>query len=90
MIELLVEARLGADRRGFALVASPALDRVTAAIGHIERTADVTLRRFREARELLHFGNQHGPACRLTGPRNHEPDSLFPGGIMRRYWFRET
>ena len=78
MIELLVETSLGADRGGFAFIACPAFDRVTAAIGHIERSADVPLRSFGKARELLHFGDQHRAACRLAGPRNHEPDSLVP------------
>ena len=79
MVELLVEAGLGADRGGFAFVAGPAFDRVAAAVGHIERPADVALRRFREARELLHLRDQHRAAGRLAGPRNHEPDSFCPG-----------
>src|SRR5437868_4961277 len=90
VIELFIETGLGADRSSLAFVAGPAFDRIATTVSDVERAADVPLRRFAEARELLHFGDQHSPACRLAGPRNHEPDSSFPGGIMRRYWFRET
>ena len=78
MIELLVEAGLGANRGRFALIAGPALDWIPTAVSYIERTADVPLRGLSKACELLHFGDQHGPTRRLTGPRNHEPDSLVP------------
>src|SRR5207253_2699501 len=88
MIELLVKPGLGADRGGFAFVASPAFERVAAAISHIERPTDVALRSFREARKLLHLRDQHRAACRLAGPRNHEPDSFCPGGIMRLGYLR--
>jgi hypothetical protein len=88
MVELLVETRLGADRGCFAFVAGPAFDRVAAAIGNVERPAEIALRGFREARELLHLRDQHRAAGRLAGPRNHEPDSFYPGGIMRRRWLR--
>jgi hypothetical protein len=88
MVELLVETGLSADRGGFAFVAGPAFDGIAATVSHIERPADVALRRFREARKLLHLRDQHRAAGWLAGPRNHEPDSFCLGGIMRRLWLQ--
>ena len=57
MIELLVEARLGGDRGGLDLVAGPGFERVLPSIGHVQRTANVALRRFRKGSEFLHLRN---------------------------------
>jgi hypothetical protein len=72
------DSGLSADGGSLAFVPSPAFDRVPAAVRHVERAADVPLRRFGEAGELFHFREQQRAVSRLAGPRNHHPDSLVP------------
>jgi hypothetical protein len=83
MVEAAIDALLSADRGGLAGVARPAPHRVAAAEADVERAADVTLGRRREAREFLHL-NQRQRAVGWLGARRHEPTpTLNPAEIMR-------
>ncbi len=88
MIKLLVEARLCGNRRGFDIVARPCPERIGTRESHVERAADVALRRLGKAGEFLHLANQQRAPGWLTGFRRHDPDSFCLGGSCGWFGFQ--
>jgi hypothetical protein len=78
MIKLFVKAGLSGDRGGLDFIASPDFKRIRTAVGNIERTANVALRRLREEANSFISEIRRAPPAGWLVLVVMIPDSSYP------------